>query len=238
MVSQAGAVPGYYRLPQAAASLEPLYRSLYRLTEGAMTPLITGSLEHLGYDADYTLRAQPGFLPSPDWAEAIDWHGTRLQTKQPVVLDVGAAGKGQLVDLLAAELERHGVGNYVIDASGDLFAQGLTLRVGLEHPLDPSTAIGVVELDHGYPAICASASNRRSWGAGLHHVLDGSTGKPVQTVLASWALAQDAMQADALATALFFTDHATLAKEFDFASVRMFSTGRAEISDNFDGEIF
>ncbi|WP_394940781.1 FAD:protein FMN transferase [Psychromicrobium sp. YIM B11713] len=237
LVAQAGRYPGVHQLPAAAAELEPVYRALHRLTDGAMTPLVTASLEHLGYDAGYRLRAAPGFLPAPDWATSIEWQGSTLHTKQAVVLDFGAAGKGQLVDLLAVVLKEHGFESFIIDASGDLIACGPdSFRVALEHPYDPSSAIGVLEL--GDQALCASASNRRAWGDGLHHVLDGTTGKPVQTVVASWALADAALRADALATALFFTDHETLAEEFDFSSVRLFSDGRAEISANFRGEIF
>ncbi|MGD9429008.1 FAD:protein FMN transferase [Arthrobacter russicus] len=231
------ALPGQHELPGPAAQLEPLYRSLYRLTSGAMTPLVAESLEHLGYGAEYSLRPGPGFHAAPAWSDAIDWRGTSLQTKLPVVLDLGGAGKGQLVDLIGDELAALGIPGSVIDASGDLRVRGLPAeRVALEHPYAPEQAIGVVELVSG--ALCGSASNRRAWGDGLHHVLDGATGKPVQTVVASWAMAESAMLADGLATALFFVDHDVLATEFDFASVRVFSDGRAETSANFNGEIF
>ncbi len=53
-------------------------------------------------------------------------------------------------------------------------------------------------------ALCASATNRRAWGDGLHHVLDARTGVPVRSVVATWAVGADAMRADAIATALFF----------------------------------
>lgn len=229
--------PGQYLLPGPAAELEPLYRSLYQLTDGAMTPLLAESLEYLGYGPGYSLRPGEGFRSAPLWSEAIDWQGTSLRTKLPVVLDVGGAGKGQLVDLIGAELALLGVSGSVIDASGDLRVRDMPAeRVALEHPYAPGQAIGVVEVADG--ALCGSASNRRVWGDGLHHVLNGATGRPVQTVVASWVLAESAMLADGLATALFFVDHERLAAEFEFSSVRMFSNGRAEISANFSGEIF
>ncbi|AJT42961.1 membrane protein [Psychromicrobium lacuslunae] len=242
LVSQAAREPGRYQLPPPAEQLAEFYRKLYELTDGAMTPLVGDSLSHLGYDASYSLRAGDGFLPPPSWQAAIEWQGTQLHTKLPVALDLGAAGKGQLVDLLAELLTEHGVMNFVIDASGDMFTSlSSPLSIALEHPYDASSAIGVVQLggrNTNYRAICASASNRRNWGDGLHHVLDGGTGQPVQTVVASWVLAADAMHADGLATALFFTDHSVLQQDFDFASVRLFSDGRAEVSANFDGELF
>lgn len=242
LVSQAAHQPGHYQLPAPAQQLGQLYRTLYELTDGAMTPLLAESLDHLGYGPDYSLKASEGFLAAPSWEAAINWQGTALQTKLPVVLDLGAAGKGQLVDLLSRVLTDAGLEGFVVDASGDLFSSlSGELSIALEHPYDARSAIGVVQLGgtgSRYRAICASASNRRSWGDGLHHVLDGGTGKPVHTVVATWAVANDAMHADGLATALFFTDHSTLQQEFDFASVRLFSNGRAEVSENFDGELF
>jgi aryl-alcohol dehydrogenase-like predicted oxidoreductase len=84
----------------------------------------------------------------------------------------------------------------------------------------------------------ASAVNRRAWGDGLHHVLDARTGVPVRDVVATWVVADEAATADGLATALFFTRGDYLAEVFRFSYVRMFANGRAEISQNFDGEFF
>ena len=43
-----------------------------------------------------------------------------LQPTEPIVLDVGAAGKGYLVDIIATLLEDHDIYDYTIDASGDI----------------------------------------------------------------------------------------------------------------------
>ncbi|MBV6760324.1 hypothetical protein KV605_28200 [Rhodococcus opacus] len=37
-------------------------------------------------------------------------------------------------------------------------------------------------------SLYASATTRRLWGAGLHHVLDGRTRRPVADVVATWVL--------------------------------------------------
>jgi thiamine biosynthesis lipoprotein len=141
------------------------------------------------------------------------------------------------VDLLADELEANGRASFVIDASGDLLARGPeTTQVALEHPYNPAQAIGIVPL--AGRALCASASNRRAWGDGLHHVLDGTTGQPVRTAVATWALAGTAMLADALATALFFAPGALLEQEFDFSWLTVFSDGSAAHSTGFEGTLF
>ncbi|WP_426225391.1 FAD:protein FMN transferase [Pseudarthrobacter sp. DSP2-3-2b1] len=236
-VSAMARQPGRYTLPGEAAPLGRLYRSLYDITAGAMTPLVGSSLEQLGYDATYSLVPAGAAVPAPRWDDALDWDGAVLTTSAPLVLDIGAAGKGQLVDLVAAELRSSGVASFVIDASGDLLHSGPDpLQVALEHPYDPTKAIGTVSLAGG--ALCASASNRRAWGDGLHHVLDGTTGRPVSTAVATWTMASSTMVADALATALFFTPGAELERSFDFSWLTVFSDGSAAYSSGFEGTLF
>ncbi len=229
--------PGRYELPDEAASLGRLYRSLYDVTAGALTPLIGVSLERLGYDAAYSLRPAGSPLAAPGWDDVLDWDGTILTTAAPLVLDIGAAGKGQLVDLLAEELRSSGFDSFLVDASGDLLHRGAEpVTVALEHPYDPAKAIGTVALSGG--ALCASAANRRAWGDGLHHVLDGTTGRPVSTAVATWTMAETTMLADALATALFFVPGADLERTFDFSWLTVFSDGSAAYSAGFEGTLF
>lgn len=128
------------------------------------------------------------------------------------------------MDLVAAAI----TGPSVVDASGDILVTGGGSRIALEHPYDARTAIGVVRVAD--EALCASASNRRAWGDGLHHVLDARTGLPVRTVVSTWAIAPTAMIADAVATALFFEGGPEYAHDRGAHWVRMLSDGRAEWS--------
>lgn len=236
LVSTIATTPGTYRFPPDAPPLFELYRRLYNASSGAMSPLVGRALEELGYDRTYSLQPHSTRTRVPEWHEAISWNGSELTTYTPALLDVGAAGKGYLVDLIAAVLREHGIVASTVDASGDILHRGETaLRVALEHPLDASKAIGVVSVKN--QAICASAPNRRAW-AGLHHILDARTGLPTDRIIATWAIAATALEADGLATALFFAEPATLAEEFDFQWVRMLSTGRIEHSPELNGELF
>ncbi|WP_314191203.1 FAD:protein FMN transferase [uncultured Arthrobacter sp.] len=237
LVTRISGAPGQYELPPEATGLAALYRQLYTLSGGAMTPLIGESLERLGYDPHYSLQPRGEAAPPPAWDTVLEWRGTSLRTAAPVVLDIGAAGKGQLVDLVAEQLRGHGVTDFFIDASGDLLNGGQEpVQVALEHPYDPSKAIGTLALGSG--ALCASASNRRAWGDGLHHVLDGTTGTPVRTVVATWARAGTAIEADALATALFLVPAEDLERHFRFSWLKVFSNGSAEYSAEFEGALF
>lgn len=237
LVSQLRRAPGSVTLPDDAAPLFDLYRRLYDLTGGAVTPLVGASLEQLGYDSTYRLRPEGPAVPALAWEDAIAWDGETLTAHRSVTVDVGAAGKGYLVDIVGGILTDHGHEDFIVDAGGDMVRRGAgTIRVGLEHPSDPSRAIGVVELGSG--AICASATNRRAWGEGLHHVIDPVTGLPTSRIIATWAMAATALEADGLATALFFTTPERLATEFEFQYVVVDSTGRVTFSPDLSGEIF
>ena len=246
LVAQVAAAPagGRFEFPEDSIALFDLYDRLVAATDGAVDPLVGRQLELLGYDPTYSLTPAPAAVRArerararPTWAADIVRDGTTLITQRPLVIDVGAAGKGYLVDIISAILQQAGVARFVVDAGGDLRHCGEHgIRVGLEHPLDPRLVIGVANLQNR--ALCASAVNRRAWGNGLHHVLDARTGAPATEVVATWVVAGDAALADGLATALFFTGAHHLAETHRFAYVRMLADGRAERSPDFDGELF
>ena len=237
LVGAMARTPGRYHFPAEAEVLGQLYRRLYEVSGGAMTPLVGAGLEQLGYGPGYVLQPRGPAAPVPAWDDVLEWNGQSITVHRPVVLDVGAAGKGMLVDLLAAELDDAGVEAYCIDASGDLLVRGLgPLAVGLEHPYNPKQAIGIVSVQD--QALCASAANRRAWGDGLHHILDGTTGRPVRMVVSTWALADTTVLADALATALFFLPGGVLEQQFDFSWLTVFSDGSAAYSPGFAGTLF
>jgi thiamine biosynthesis lipoprotein len=234
---------GRFLFPEDSTVLFGLYDRLYEATGGAVDPLVGRRLELLGYDRTYSLTLAPAAvreaeaLARPEWSSDVIRDGTTVITHAPLVIDVGAAGKGYLVDLVSEMLRTAGVADYLIDGSGDLRHSGQSpIRVGLEHPFDPALVIGVGNLRDA--ALCASAVNRRAWADGLHHVLDARTGDPIHHVLATWVVAEDTATADGLATALFVTAPEKLAETFSFAFARMFADGRAEVSDNFDGDVF
>lgn len=225
--------------PDAAAMLD-LYAAASRATDGAVNPLMGDALARRGYDARYSLTDR-GAEPAPrEWTRLLSWADGRLALARPATIDVGALGKGRLVDLVADVLREGSLDSFVVDASGDLVVHGVTERVALEHPHDPSRAIGVWEVSRG--ALCASAVNRRAWaghdGGGLHHVLDARTGEPVRTIVATWAVADDAMTADAAATALFFAGGDAFAAAHGAEWVRMTSAGRVEWSHGSTAELF
>lgn len=232
LAREGGDVPA----PADAAAMLDAYAELDAATGGAVNPLVGDALARLGYDARYSLVPADPLRAPADWRDRLTWTGRRLALTGPATIDVGALGKGRLVDLVLEVLLRAGVAEAVIDASGDLAVRGAPQRVGLEHPFDPKRAIGVIDVRDG--ALCASGTTRRAWGDGLHHVLDARTGMPVQAYAATWALASTAMHADALATALFFDGGPELAAAWGAQWVRMRTDGRVEWSPGCTAELF
>jgi len=218
-----------------AGAMLDAYRELSVATAGAVNPLVGDSLSALGYDAGYSLVASEPLAAPAYWPDRLRWTADSLTLGGPATVDVGALGKGRLVDLVLGALDDVS-GRVVVDAGGDLAVRGGETRIALEHPYDPTRAIGVATIRD--QALCASAINRRAWGDGLHHVLDARTGTPVRTWAATWAIAPDAMTADAVATALFFDGGAELAARWGVEWVRMSTDGRAQRSPGCPVEIF
>jgi FAD:protein FMN transferase len=225
-----------------AESLFHLYDALYVATDGAIDPLIGRDLELLGYDASYSLKIANATIMSrdrngrPDWHADISRDGRELRTRRPLLIDVGAAGKGHLADLLGDILRECGVTGAVVDASGDIRCFGTSAKIGLEDPHNSGHAIGIAELSDG--ALCASAPDRRRWGPGIHHLLDARTGRPTQGVAATWVAAETAAIADGIATALFVAEPAALTDLFAFEWLVMTDERIATSSPGFPGELF
>ncbi|MFT4044703.1 MAG: FAD:protein FMN transferase [Gordonia sp. (in: high G+C Gram-positive bacteria)] len=208
MVSRMAVAAGVYPVARCDQRLLDWYRTLYDLSDGAVTPLVGQLLSDAGYDAQYSLRVAPELRPVPAWSDVIAEHRNELRLRVPALLDVGAAGKGFAVDQVAGIVAGY-TDRYLVDASGDMLIspRDTPVRIALEHPLNPRMAIGVFECRGG--AVCASASNRRAW-ADWHHIVHPHSASPAREVLATWVMAPDAMTADGLATALFFVPGAQL----------------------------
>ena len=112
------------------------YAELSDATDGAVNPLVGEALERLGYGPG-TASGRRRVVRAAAGGEIVTWDAERLSLRTPATLDVGALGKGRLVDLVLALVESHAAGDIVVDASGDLAVRGAPVRIGLEHPYDP-----------------------------------------------------------------------------------------------------
>lgn len=238
LITQLSIQTGEFEVPADLVAMLRLYEQLYVATSGKVNPCVGFALSDSGYDAAYSLSPAEVIrdVPAlPDALSIID--DTHMCINQPVLLDLGAVGKGYLIDLLHDLLREAGIVRFLVDGSGDIryFASnGETIVCGLEHPLDPTQAIGTLAISGG--ALCASATNRRRWGD-RHHYIDPHTKDSPKDVLATWVWAQNAALADGLSSALFFVEPEALAV-FSFEYLVVNSGMHAKSSTGFAIELF
>lgn len=257
LITEISKKAGTYIMPDEAEEILVLYRELYDLTDGAVTPLIGNTISDTGYDAVYSLVSKENISKPKAWDEVLDYQHPKLIVKEPVLLDFGALGKGQMIDIVAGILKDYRIENFMINAGGDILYQNNSykkgifknkkypnknqideekyLRVGLENPEDFSQVIGIAKIFN--QSLCSSAGSRRKWGE-YTHIIDANTLKSPKDIVATWVIAPKTILADGLATALFFTPVETLLKKYTFDYVVMFSDHSIKYSPFFNGELF
>lgn len=166
-------------------------------TGGLFDPTILTDLERAGYDKSFDEiernslqtvslhRARPGFF------RLIHLNRAKSVISKPagVKLDLGGIGKGWAVDRAADRL--NGLGPFIINAGGDLYAHGLPpgeagWKVTIPHPLDANRVVADFHVENR--AVATSSIARRNWHRGgqlMHHLIDPRTAQPAQTDLLS-----------------------------------------------------
>jgi FAD:protein FMN transferase len=168
---------------RVSATLEDLLRETLRAHE------VSGGLVHAGIlnallAAGYTRPFKEGLVPPsrrtvtfdplpplPDILQVAPG-GARL--KPGYGIDLGGIAKGWLADRLAERLSD----NCLVNLGGDLFARGIG-------PDGDGWPVGfggttIFLFDQG---AATSGTKRRTWGAGLHHLVDPRTGRPAESNL-------------------------------------------------------
>jgi len=130
--------------------------------------------------------------------------------KSGVELDLAGIAQGYTVDRMAQRLDDMGADHYLVELGGELYARGSKAedepwRIGVEKPAAGTRVvdrvIGIIDV-----GMTTSGDYRDFFeidGRRYSHTIDPRTGRPVAHDLrAVTVIADDAMRADALATAL------------------------------------
>ena len=172
-------------------------------TGGLFDPTVLHALMAAGYDRDFdeVLAGARGVLHPPQ--PCGRW--TEVQVRQGAVR-------------LPPEALDAGLGWAVVAAGGDLAIVGdaPALEIPIEDPETLERPMATLRLARG--ALATSSVAKRSWGTGLHHVIDPRTGAPLRSdtvqatvwaptcaeaeVLATWALLRGPDAADQLSCAM------------------------------------
>ena len=199
--------------PALAATLAAAVR-LAQLSGGAFDPTVLPLTRLWDFDHGGTLP------PAEARARArarVDYRRLRVVADRATVddaeLDLGAIAKGAVLDHLGDWLEAGGHDRFLLEAGGDVLVAGLKpdavpWRIWIRHPrqTDLPLAIATIGVADGRVALATSGDYERFFeqdGVRYHHILNPATGLPDSDAVAVTVIAGSALEADALATALF-----------------------------------
>ena len=200
--------------PRLADTLRAALR-LAAATGGAFDPTLLPVTRLWDFDHGGTLPEAAALAAA---LERVDYRRLQVDaggraTLQDAELDLGAIGKGAVVDHLADWLAERGYERFLLEAGGDVLVSGLKpdaalWRIWVRHPrqADLPLAIATVGVAGGRVALATSGDYERFFeqdGVRYHHILNPATGRPDSDAVAVTVIAGSAIEADALATALF-----------------------------------
>lgn len=162
---------------------------------------IKTALSHVSYD-----HIRFGTAPSDETGEPV--LRTVTLTDPKAAVDLGFIAKGYIADKMKEYLLSQGVASACISLGGNVLAigekpDGAPFRIGIQEPFaEEGTTIDTVEIRD--TSVVTSGIYERYFyedGVFYHHVLDTSTGYPVDNELASVTIICDSStRADALST--------------------------------------
>jgi thiamine biosynthesis lipoprotein len=197
-------------------------QSVSAASGGAFDVTIGPLVNAWGFGPDAQARRR-GRLPAPDelarLRARVNWRslaldaraGTLAKARPDAYADLSGIAQGYGSDRIAAALEALGIGDYLVEVSGEVRARGVNAdgvawRVGIERPDGGARALHyVVPLAN---RVLATSGDYRNYferdGRRYSHEIDPDTGAPVAHRLASVSVVHaDCALADAWATALF-----------------------------------
>lgn len=214
---------GPCRVTHDTARLVRTMLDAWHISAGACDASVSQAMRATGYDMDFSLVVKSTKRGRPFPGESVhvpglsgvvvgqdsDGHAT-VSLPADVELDPGATGKGLAADILVEELRLMGVSGVMVNLGGDIVMWGSpaseshwTVEIDDARLPRGSAPIAVWNIDAtGTPvAVATSTTLRRRWGAGVHHVIDPSTGMPsTSDVLQATVMANSGARAEALAT--------------------------------------
>jgi len=159
-------------------------------------------------------------------------------------IDLGGIAKGYAVDRAAHIFKKAGINNFLINAGGDLIAEGVNDKgkpwvIGIQHPRS-SGIIKVFSVKN--KAVATSGDYQRYFiknGIRYCHIISPFTGYPYRKWASMTVIADDCITADALSTAFFGMDIDTIEKTINkyFKNIRFYGiNSNLQVFTNFDKE--
>ena len=200
--------------PRELLHVARLSRRVYDLSQGRFDPTVLPVARLLEHgEPDPADLAEALELVGAEHLELdMGMAGDRLRlTRSGMGLTLDGVAKGRVADAGSAALTAAGATDHLVDAGGDIVAQGLypgengprPWRVAVRRP-DPSDHAANAATALAGAALATSGGYETAHGTGMltrHHILDPNTGRSPSGVAGATVRADTCAQADALATA-------------------------------------
>ncbi len=172
-----------------------------RLSDGAFDVTIQPLLEAIRTGTDTSAPRQ-----LVDYRQ-LHVSASEIRLAPGMQITLAGMAKGRVVDGATAVLQTHGFSNVLVEAGGDLVANGRradgqTWRLGITHPRQPESTLKVLPVTGQAVATSGDYQHRFSQDFSRHHIVDPRTGDSPTELASVTVLAPTAAVADALSTAV------------------------------------
>jgi len=211
LINNAYAVPvrvgaDTYQLIKDAQDYYRLSHEVFDITLGPLIKLWKTKGRQGIMPTDVEIRRAKG-LAGMSAVKLLNERKIRL-ARRGVKVNIDSIGDGYAADEAARILRSRGVENFLVDASGELYAggkncQGHPWRIGIRDPHDVERLIDVIEVSN--LAVSTSGSYERFYeidGKRWSHIIDPRTGYPARGINSATVIGKSARFADFLSTAL------------------------------------
>ena len=206
----------------AAAEPQQISAELFDLLQRSLTVSVMTegafdiTYDSVGYLYDFRARKRPAAAEIDAHLDQIDYRLVHLDEAAKTVhfgaagvrINLGGIAKGYAVERVIALLADQGVENALASAGGDTRMlgdrRGKPWIVGIRDPNKDDAVFTRLALEN--EAISTSGDYERYFieaGQRYHHILQPSTGRPVQGVRSATVIGPDATMTDALSTSVF-----------------------------------
>lgn len=164
------------------------------------------------------------------------YNDTGVKAKENQFIDLGAVGKGIACDCAREILDNYKIRSAIVSVGGSVLVYGKKATVGIINPEDDKKTIGTLKFKD--KCVSTSGDYERFFvkdGKKYHHIIDPSTGYPVENELRSvTVLCESGLKSDALSTACFVLGYKGalgLLKQCEAEAVFVFSDKTVAVTD-------
>lgn len=201
-------------VPPEMADLVAISLSYYRITNGAfdisVKPVVDLFKEKFSDGkgmgpSDLELREAVRLVNGAD----IELSGRTIRFKQPGMgITLDGIAKGYIVDRASGVLSQNGISNHLINAGGDIRTvgsgrDGKPWTIAVQDPQKKGDYPDIIHLTNGAIATSGNYEVYFDREKMFHHIVDPHTGRSPDESASVSVLADTAMDADALSTAVF-----------------------------------